>query len=577
MDIRFPYGPHRIAPQCQAPPIVIRHPHYPTYQSTLLRLPRLDVVKKSGQFDSNFAYGISHETALLACQIIAGNAQDAFLSYDRLGKQSVIMSSEGQSDNLPFPIICDFEDWQFPHGHLPEPWLLIEHELMENKSSMNCCLVSGNKGKPAFLVPQELFPWLQQNRMRDYVAFGDERVGYQSRANVCHLRADILEDFNHRAFALVPKMTSQGYRLIMNYFSAADDLSVPANVFHNRMVHPLGGARLEFLYARFAYAVFGLVEGFAKTTVRRVTIVEPGLDELGLRTWVSNVYWKFPNQIAARRANMANQIWEATWPDPRVIEIRSLPQVDSDDIYDLSRLQLYGTISNWLDKDDCDEDNDEEDDVEKGDAMSQVPNRGEKSNDGTSNGGSSLASGDSEDFDIEDARRFGRNPRTIFWRMSRENQHPIALSVCAESRQHTLRSFYYLRHHERSEWSFYLDPTQDVVWLSDSLWKDICFDNEDVVRLGRSYGSRLSHVEQVIVNAEKWRDLEELNILPYFGCLKTIKLLLDDNITPLEISTLLRDIELRFGNDDRFCPRFELVDRRYQVRGQVRVRDITSN
>ncbi|RYC81196.1 hypothetical protein BFJ63_vAg15912 [Fusarium oxysporum f. sp. narcissi] len=556
-----------------------------------------------------------------------------------------------QSDNLPFPIICDFEDWQFPHGHLPEPWLLVEHELMENKSSMNCCLVSGNKGKPAFLVPQGLFPWLQQNRMRDYVAFGDERVGYQSRANVCHLRADILEDFNHRAFALVPKMTSQGYRLIMNYFSAADDLSVPANVFHNRMVHPLGGARLEFLYARFAYAVFGLVEGFAKTTVRRVTIVEPGLDELGLRTWVSNVYWKFPNQIAARRANMANQvskkrsperaeldsaaypvtklsqrlptadgyspqlalrekskpktwnmppsnrelgplsfasfstfpenvrlkIWEATWPDPRVIEIRSLPQVDSDDIYDLSRLQLYGTISNWLDKDDCDEDNDEEDDVEKGDAMSQVPNRGEKSNDGASNGGSSLASGDSEDFDIEDARRFGRNPRTIFWRMSRENQHPIALSVCAESRQHTLRSFYYLRHHERSEWSFYLDPTQDVVWLSDSLWKDICFDNEDAVRLGRSYGSRLSHVEQVIVNAEKWRDLEELNILPYFGCLKTIKLLLDDDITPPEISTLLRDIELRFGNDDRFCPRFELVDRRYQVRGQVRVRDITRN
>ncbi|EXL64277.1 hypothetical protein FOPG_19456 [Fusarium oxysporum f. sp. conglutinans race 2 54008] len=209
--------------------------------------------------------------------------------------------------------------------------------------------------------------------------------------------------------------------------------------------------------------------------------------------------------------------------------------------------------------------------------MSQVPNRGEKSNDGASNGGSSLASGDSEDFDIEDARRFGRNPRTIFWRMSRENQHPIALSVCAESRQHTLRSFYYLRHHERSEWSFYLDPTQDVVWLSDSLWKDICFDNEDAVRLGRSYGSRLSHVEQVIVNAEKWRDLEELNILPYFGCLKTIKLLLDDDITPPEISTLLRDIELRFGNDDRFCPRFELVDRRYQVRGQVRVRDITRN
>ncbi|KAF4970654.1 hypothetical protein FSARC_2359 [Fusarium sarcochroum] len=557
VEIGGPYGSTSTAIQCRAPPMVIRHPHYPVHENTLLRLPRLDKVTKGGLCDFNPLYGISHETLLVACQIITGNAQGIYLSYDAAGRQLVTIDPEGvlthdeyylqvprqQGDNYPFPVICDFEDWQFPHKRLPTQWLCVGDELMESRSTVSRCLVFGNKGKPTLLLRQGSSPWLHRNRMNDYLALGNEQSDYEDPANVCHLRVDITEDFNRRAFALVPKMTSKGYRLVVNYVSAANDLNVPANIFHNSMIHPLGGTSLEFLYARFAYAVFGLVEGFARTTVRRLGSVEPGLDGLGLPTWAANVVSMTADQLAARRANMMNsvskktsaeeagleselivwkdrmpkdnrkpgpftfasfpanarlKIWEATWPDPRVIKIRSLPQIGSDVISDLSRLQLQGTVRNWLDEGYTEHSDDGgEGDVGDDDFMTEDPDYGgnlnNDINDDAYGDDFSLASSDSEDLEREDAFQAAETPRVLFWQMAHEDQHPVALSVCAESRQHTLKNFYHLRHQERSDWSFYLNPKRDDLWLPDSLW-NWCADDGDAARLAHVRTATGSHM-----------------------------------------------------------------------------------
>ncbi|KAH8651719.1 hypothetical protein BGZ61DRAFT_229682 [Ilyonectria robusta] len=649
MRIRQPCRPLGHAPQCEAPSVIIRHPHYPDHESTLLRFPRLDMVTKHDQADSDFEYGIHHGTALSACQIVAGNAVGAYLSRDRCGRQRVEMSHDGiltlryyylhvrqGVDGVsPFAIVSGFEDWQFPSGSLPETWLCVNDVPTEASLPANGCIVSGNmKGEPALLVPEALSSWFCRNRMSDYLANSGGDFGPSNSANTCHLRADLLGDFDRRAFAFLPKNTSHGYRLVAHYLSAADDLFVPAHVFHNRMIHPPGRATLEFLYARFAYAVFGLVQSSTQTA-RRVAIVESGLDEFGLCTWVTNVYSMTPTKIAARRTELANQslkkrsleesrvdedrygprlrqqsptaherlpqpssrpehvlstwhlppnprrpgpltfadlpaevrlmIWEATWPEPRVIEIRAHSPFNPKTGYieDYMRFQLYDTISNWLGEDD-------EADDEAGDGADDgADEEADEEADVELDHDSDHDSDDGSDPELEIEGRTPDNPRDVFGQLSGQNRHPVALSVCTESRIHTLKSFYQLRHHERTEWSFYFSPTRDVLWVPDSLWWK--FDDEDAITLSRSYGNQLTQVKQLVLSMEKWRDIGELNVLLVLRGIETIHIRLSDDATSTEISTLLEEIELDFGNDDKYCSRFQLVDGTYEVRGQIQV------
>jgi hypothetical protein len=59
------------------------HPGY-SIQNTLLSLPRVDRVENTTTF------GVHHRTALLACQIIAGNAFDtSHLTLDKEGQRPV--------------------------------------------------------------------------------------------------------------------------------------------------------------------------------------------------------------------------------------------------------------------------------------------------------------------------------------------------------------------------------------------------------------------------------------------------------------------------------------------------------
>jgi hypothetical protein len=59
----------------------------------LLTLPRVDGTAAA---DTTPTYGVHHRTALLACQIIAGNAfNNSRFAFDRAGQQSVQVQLDG--------------------------------------------------------------------------------------------------------------------------------------------------------------------------------------------------------------------------------------------------------------------------------------------------------------------------------------------------------------------------------------------------------------------------------------------------------------------------------------------------
>ncbi|KAH7008757.1 hypothetical protein EDB80DRAFT_841342, partial [Ilyonectria destructans] len=156
-------------------------------------------------------------------------------------------------------------------------------------------------------------------------------------------------------------------------------------------------------------------------------------------------------------------IWEATWPGPRVIEIVTIEHdnPETGDIDDYARLQLFGSISSWLIN-----------------SFRQVPN---------------------------------------------ENAYPIALSICSESRTHTLKSFYRMRHYNQPGWSFYFNPTCDILWLSDDLWN---LEEEDVTELSTFYGRQLADVQNVILSVNRWSEIADLEILRLLGGVNIIQILL---------------------------------------------------
>jgi hypothetical protein len=79
------------------------HPGY-SIHNTLLSLPRVDRIANTTTF------GVYHRTALLACQIIAGNAFDtSYLTLDKEGQRPVnLLLDDILTENEYYLIVNDY-------------------------------------------------------------------------------------------------------------------------------------------------------------------------------------------------------------------------------------------------------------------------------------------------------------------------------------------------------------------------------------------------------------------------------------------------------------------------------------
>lgn len=102
--------------------------------------------------------------------------------------------------------------------------------------------------------------------------------------NICLLRCDLHKDFDRRAFAIVPKPASGTVPALTVHFLRADnDLADQVTKFHNQIVRSLDSLSPQYLFARFAYAIFALVTDFVLhgTGKRRLALKTEGTDSVG--------------------------------------------------------------------------------------------------------------------------------------------------------------------------------------------------------------------------------------------------------------------------------------------------------
>ncbi|EXJ70034.1 uncharacterized protein A1O5_07107 [Cladophialophora psammophila CBS 110553] len=254
-------------------PIRILHPSYTTPTNGLLSFPRVDRVH-GRHFYIWPRFGVHYGTALLACQIVAGNAfNTGRLTFDQAGQRLVELLSDnilteevyyfmvGGGPNQ-YPILPIFRDWEFPHGLIPDSW----PQLSTTPNTTRCAI--SNFSFPvegAHLVPKNEFLYMEPRWFSDN----------NDSVNIAPLKADLRKCFDAQWFAIVPKViettTAHSPRYVTHILQRQAAEVWPT--YHDTTVQYLDSAAHPYLFARFAWAILLQVKpfitaGFSRHVIR---------------------------------------------------------------------------------------------------------------------------------------------------------------------------------------------------------------------------------------------------------------------------------------------------------------------
>ncbi|KAL2755981.1 hypothetical protein ACRALDRAFT_210879 [Sodiomyces alcalophilus JCM 7366] len=230
-----------------------------TPDNNLLTLPRVD-----RRNDNNF--GIHHGTALLACQVVAGNAFDGYLSLNK-GGEAVSVPLDGilTQGSYYFSFTPSIEDiWpDIPPGGRHDRCVVSNFSFaVEN----------------AHLIPKEERTWFQKNEM-DLYGYG--LTGINDEANLLPMKSDIHVCFDKRWFVIVPKTAStisSEPQYVTHIISPEAEEFSP--IYQDTIVRPRTRSK-HFLFVRFAWAILLRAKPFLLRDEKRWVLQVSGVDEDG--------------------------------------------------------------------------------------------------------------------------------------------------------------------------------------------------------------------------------------------------------------------------------------------------------
>lgn len=277
--------------------VYLRHPGYSDTGNILLALPALDHPQG----------GIHHETARIACAILANNRWEGFLTETRTG-QPVQVDSDGilRGKNYYFRISQDavddkyavvpsFAHWRFPHEDLPQSWTLCEPPRLPagrplpRQSSLaeatlardiSCRITNHVEGtEHAHLVPRSEERWFSENGMFRYT--NQQRPGSEpvdDARNAILLRSDVHTIFDQKRFAVVPKSST-----LLVHITAPGSSFELTSLYHNVSLQPLVGVAVQYLLARFAWTIFAQSINFIQQGLKRSLCIYVGDGETSIK------------------------------------------------------------------------------------------------------------------------------------------------------------------------------------------------------------------------------------------------------------------------------------------------------
>lgn len=281
------------------------HPGYKYPYNILFRLPALD--------HREWEAGVHHETARLACCILAGNMWDGWLTTTEAdgprvdttyGTEDILTGSRyyfhcpadpaDTGTQNPYSIVRSFESWCFPRDNIPAYWkaLAIPPISASAQQPPLRCAVSGRflPLEGAHLIPLSHSAWFDRNRMGllQHTVGSAHTRWINQPSNLLRLTKDIHYLFDNEYLVFVPHevstegsqvpgVTKYTQRNVPGSPTVALTCQVlrpsPANevgrVYHLRSLEPLQDIQPEYLFANFALKICNLCIFFQDDGVRR--------------------------------------------------------------------------------------------------------------------------------------------------------------------------------------------------------------------------------------------------------------------------------------------------------------------
>lgn len=286
------------------------HPGYEYPHNILFRLSAIE--PDSAPPTATQRFGVHHDTARIACAILANNAWDGYLTADKAdgprisgGPDCILVNDRyyfhppsSQSDPK-YPIVADFESWQFPHT-LPPYWRSFTIPPLQPTQPQppRRCVVSGRYMplEAAHLVPVAQSSWFDRNSMdRFQHQIGQDNINWINQPhNKFHLTKDVhaLADLGHIVFvprpyrrddnnygdtgvATYPQPRADaapdaaGSIALVSYVLKPDPFHEVVDLYHLRSLEPLQANPPEYILANFAHAIFRICIFFKNDGLQR--------------------------------------------------------------------------------------------------------------------------------------------------------------------------------------------------------------------------------------------------------------------------------------------------------------------
>lgn len=228
----------------------------------------------------------------------------------RSSDSSVTCRTAQLPDYEPYPIVPSFGDWQFPHNRLPSEWKMPrsppdqppmpsssqQTSLIHTSPVRNRCYLTDHRmsTNKRHLIPSEKSDWFGLNGMAEYTSSQTGTV--DDEANIAILRADFHQLFDQCRFVIVPKpsaalpgqlsghasstsTTTPGlgtYAFAIHVLGDGEDTGEFTDLYQNVSIQTKYFDQIsrEFLFARFAWAIFPLLRSFLDTPIpRRIAVI----------------------------------------------------------------------------------------------------------------------------------------------------------------------------------------------------------------------------------------------------------------------------------------------------------------
>ncbi|KAM3559597.1 hypothetical protein MY1884_003359 [Beauveria asiatica] len=280
-------APSGIAIREEERTVTLRHPRYPDSSNILLVLSALDPIPRPGRpftEDDPLLFGLHHDTARVACAIIADCCSHGYLSESKVNGAPPVTTdpdhilpgrnyyfhipSNDDEQSVPYPIVPSFAHFQFPHNNLPPTWMVprLSFPASRNnpprKSSFedtvltrdgSCRLTASTIGAEiAHFIPRTEDAWFAANQMFQYSSRPEAIVTNKTNdpRNAMLMGAQLHSVYGQRQFVIIPKWGAW----LVHVLSGPHGEELAA-VYHNIEPQPLSGLAVEYLFARFAWTV----------------------------------------------------------------------------------------------------------------------------------------------------------------------------------------------------------------------------------------------------------------------------------------------------------------------------------